>query len=318
MSSRFTVFSSLCVVLLAQLGCTEVRGRKKIQEANELYKRGRYREAVTAFEAAEALVPNLPTLWLNKGYTCRQLIVPTAAGQTPPPDSRRAADCALAAFQQLRRLDPSYARGEQLYVQTLFDANDFAALEAIFLARAQRPAGAAGVDVDAVAALEQVYFKWGRWAQALFWSRKAAAARAGDAEAQHEAGAFIWQILASHGGGAEMISFDPRPRPPAAGVAPAPAAASPPSAADDITGGLRVELADEAIADVQRALALRPSYPDAMATLALLHRQRALAFFGAPARWQAAVAEADDWQRKAAGARLARGEAPAAAAAVKP
>ena len=55
-------------------GCSEVRGRKKIQEANELYKRGRYHEAVSAFEAAEALVPNVPTLWLNKGYTCRQLI----------------------------------------------------------------------------------------------------------------------------------------------------------------------------------------------------------------------------------------------------
>ena len=53
-----------------------MRGRKQIQEANELYKRGRYHEAVAAFEAAEALVPNLPTLWLNKGYTCRQLIAP--------------------------------------------------------------------------------------------------------------------------------------------------------------------------------------------------------------------------------------------------
>src|SRR6185295_6774916 len=150
--------------------------------------------------------------------------------------------------------------------------------------------------------------------------RKAAAARAADAEAQHEAGAFVWQILAAHGGGAEMTSFDPRPRPAPAGGAPAPAAAPPPNAVDDITGGLRVELADEGIADVRRALALRPSYPDAMATLALLHRQRSLAFFGAPARWQAAVAEADEWQRKAAGARLARGDAPAATAAavVKP
>src|SRR5581483_6151821 len=152
---RMVALMAVAAVALAGAGgCAQVRGRKLLQEANELYKKGRYTEAVALFERAETLVPSLPVLWLNKGYTCRQLIVPTAPGQTPPPDSRRAADCALAAFQQLRRLDPSDPRGEQLYVQTLFDANDFAALESTFLARAQRPAGAAGVDIEAVAALE--------------------------------------------------------------------------------------------------------------------------------------------------------------------
>ena len=60
MSSRFSSFSSVIALVAAcgALGCSEVRGRKKIQEANELYKRGRYQEAVTAFEAAEALVPS--------------------------------------------------------------------------------------------------------------------------------------------------------------------------------------------------------------------------------------------------------------------
>ena len=46
----------LVIAAVASLGCSEVRGRKKIQEANELYKRGRYQEAVSVFEAAEALL----------------------------------------------------------------------------------------------------------------------------------------------------------------------------------------------------------------------------------------------------------------------
>src|ERR1044071_6108727 len=111
MSCRSTTCISLAVALaLPAAGCSEVRGRKRIQEANELYKRGRYQEAVAAFEAAEPLVPNLPTLWLNKGYTCRQLIAP--GGHDP--ESRRAADCALAAFRRVHPLAPKDPRAEQL------------------------------------------------------------------------------------------------------------------------------------------------------------------------------------------------------------
>ena len=50
-------------------GCSDVRGRKLIQEANDLYKGGHYAQAVAVYEEAERLVPDLPTLWLNKGYT---------------------------------------------------------------------------------------------------------------------------------------------------------------------------------------------------------------------------------------------------------
>ena len=146
-----------------------MRGRKKIQEANELYKRGRYREAVAAFEAAEALVPNLPTLWLNKGYTCRQLIAP--GGHDP--ESRRAADCALAAFKRLAELAPKDPRADQLTVQTWFDIDDFATLEKTFLERNRR----APDDYDVVHGLQEVYYKWGKWPQALEWSKRAAALR---------------------------------------------------------------------------------------------------------------------------------------------
>ena len=205
MSCRFTTSSSLALLAILQLGCSEVRGRKRIQEANELYKRGRYQEAVSAFESAEALVPNLPTLWLNKGYTCRQLIAP--GGRDP--ESRRAADCALTAFQRLHELAPKDPRAEQLTVQTWFDTDDFATLEKYFLERNRR----APDDYDVVHGLQEVYFKWGKWPQALEWSTRAAALRPNDAEAHYGVGTFIWQILAAHGGGPDMAAYDPRPRP---------------------------------------------------------------------------------------------------------
>ncbi len=89
--------------MLLVLGCSEVRGRKQIQEANELYKRGRYQEAVAAFESAEALVPNLPTLWLNKGYTCRQLIAPGGRDPAEPARRRLRARGVPAAARSWRR-----------------------------------------------------------------------------------------------------------------------------------------------------------------------------------------------------------------------
>src|SRR4029079_15885858 len=205
MSCRFTTSSSLALLAILQVGCSEVRGRKSSQAANELYKRGRYQEAVSAFESAEALVPNLPTLWLNKGYTCRQLIAP--GGRDP--ESRRAADCALTAFQRLHELAPKDPRAEQLTVQTWFDTDDFATLEKNFLELwASTPN-----DYDVVHSLQEVYYKWGKWPQALEWSTRAAALRPNDAEAQYGVGTFIWQILASRGAGRDMAAYDPRPRP---------------------------------------------------------------------------------------------------------
>jgi tetratricopeptide (TPR) repeat protein len=295
-------------------GCSEVRGRKRIQEANELYKRGRYQEAVASFEAAEALVPNLPTLWLNKGYTCRQLIAP--GGHDP--ESRRAAACALDAFRRLKELAPNDARADQLTVQTWFDTDDFQTLEATFLARNQRTPD----DYDVVHGLQEVYYKWGKWPQALEWSTRAAKLRPNDADAQYGVGTFIWQVLASHGGGPDMAAYDPRPRPPPADAPPPPRKPKqrsgqrtddepelvpppppPPAAPGDVTGRERLELADRAIAHLEKAVALRPHYADAMTYLALVWRQKSFGLFAEPATWQQAVDRANEWQKRAQAAR---------------
>jgi tetratricopeptide (TPR) repeat protein len=321
-SSSFTSRLAASLVLLTTaggaLGCSEVRGRKRIQEANELYKRGRYREAVAAFESAESLVPNQPTLWLNKGYTCRQLIAP--GGRDP--ESRRAADCALTAFRRLHELAPNDPRAEQLTVQTWFDTDDFATLEKNFLERAAR----SPKDYDVVHSLQEIYYKWGKWPQALEWSTRAASLRPNDAEAQYGVGTFIWQILASRGGGPDMATYDPRPRPAPEGddaaatrpkrrgksdgkpdepelVPPSPPPASLPS---DVTGKARVDLADQAIAHLEKAVALRPHYADAMTYLALVWRQKSFALFAEPAAWQQAVDRANDWQKRATAARAGK------------
>ena len=275
-------------------GCRQVRGRKAIQDANELYKKGQYVQAVELFERAQTLVPELPVLWLNKGYTCRQLM----------PSERRFTACALEAFSKLKQVAPRDPRGDQLYMQTLFDADDFAALETIFLAQAHVAERRGALDLDAATGLQQVYFKQGNWARALSWARKAADARPTDAEAQYRMGAFIWQLLSSRGGGSDMMAYDPRPKATAgAGTAgssgkPAPATPPPLFGPEDISGALRIELADEGIHYLERAMALHPRHPEAMIYSNLLYRQKSLAFFNELDKWQAAVDKANEWQGK--------------------
>ena len=287
-STRFaSVALGVALVGLIGGGCSGVRGRKLIQEGNDLYKRGRYAEAVAVYERAEGLVPDLPTLWLNKGYTCRQLIVPGAKDA----ETQRAVACALGAFKRLAALSPGDARADQLTIETMFDADDLRGLEVLFLERNRR----APEDVDVVRGLQQVYYKWDKWPQALNWSKRAAALRPNDAEAQYGVGTFIWQILSAKGGGPDMAAYDPRPP-----VAPTPVApTAPTAAANDIGGSLRAQLADDGITYLQRALQLRPRYPEAMTYLALLFRQKSFAYFGDVPRWQAAVDQSNEWQKRA-------------------
>jgi tetratricopeptide (TPR) repeat protein len=321
LSRASRAFALLTVIMLAAGGggCRQLRGRKLIQNGTELYKKGKYVDAVALFERAGTLVPEMPLLWLNLGYTCRQLITP---GAKPAPDTRRWAACALEAFNRLRQVAPGDPRGDQMYVQTLFDTNDFTTLEALFLAQSRVAQSRGTLDLDAATGLQQVYFRQGRWAPALSWARKAADARASDADAQYRMGAFIWQLLSTHGGSAEMSAFDPRPgaaalaaaaaatpaRPSgkksAATRAPPPTPSPPAFAVDDIGGALRIELADEGVRYLEKALALRPRHSDAMVYLNLLYRQKSFAYFNEPAQWQAAVDQANSWQTRGLEARI--------------
>jgi tetratricopeptide (TPR) repeat protein len=295
MSFRYSTCIDVALALALAVGaggCSEVRGRKRVQEANELYKRGRYAEAVAAFADAEALVPDLPTLWLNKGYTCRQLIAP---GGTDPA-SKQAAACALTAFARLHALRPEDPRADQLTIQTLFDTDDFAALERTFLERNR----SAPDDIELVRGLQEVYFKWGKWREALDWSKRAAALRPTDAETQYGVGTFVWRLLSTKGGGGEVATFNPWPR------EGSPRPQPPPAAAGDLTGEERVALADLGIDYLHRALALRARYPEAMTYLSLVWRQKSFGLLGDPIAWQGAVDEADEWQRRAAIARAGK------------
>jgi len=273
-------------------GCSELRGRKKIQEGTAAYKRGDFVAAVDRFHEAALFVPHMPLLWLNLGYACRELIIPGG----PPEQNRAPAQCALDAFKNLRELAPDDPRGDHLYVQTLFDAGEYRTIERTFTLRHEKNPE----DLDVILALQQVYVKTGRWRDALVFYRKAAALRPQDPEAAYAVGTFIWQTLAAHGGGPQADAYDPRPRPETSDGAAPPRPPRPPVAPTDIAGPDRVALADEGIRELQRAVNLRPHYPDALTYTGLLYRQQSFALWDDLPAWSRAIDQASTFSARAA------------------
>jgi tetratricopeptide (TPR) repeat protein len=274
--------------VLVVCSCSEVRGRHLLQKANQQYRDGQYAEALATFNAAERLVPDLWLLWLNKGYTCRSMLVPGAK----TPENQTAMTCSLEAFTRLQALRPDDQRGQALYVQTLFDAEQFESLVNLFRARLQREPE----NLESVTGLIQVYSRWpNHMSDALEWHRRKLQLRPKDPEAYYSAGVYIWQQLFARGGGPEMAAFDPRPDPDKRKQVKVPPASAP----SDLVGQQRVDLADEGLGLLENARELRQRYPEAMAYANLLYRQRSFAYFHDPEEWQRCVDKAAEWRNKA-------------------
>jgi tetratricopeptide (TPR) repeat protein len=220
----------------------------------------------------------------NKGLACRQLMMPGAKSR----QNAQAVDCALQSFRRLKEQSPSDPRADQLYQQTLFDADRFDALGGLYAAQLQHSPN----DLAALNGLIQVYSSTGHWDEALYWTIERAKRAPHDAEAQYAVGVLIYSRLFEKGGGAEQSAYDPRPQGAQLKIPPA-------TNPSDITGPARVALAAQGIEYLKRALEIRPAYAEAVTYLGLLYRQQSFAYFDQPSKWQAAVDAAEEFRKQA-------------------
>ncbi|HET9954387.1 MAG TPA: hypothetical protein VFQ61_07780 [Polyangiaceae bacterium] len=304
------------IAIGALSGCSELRARSTAREGNEQYRDGNYAAAAQKYEAAQQLHPDIPVILFNRGLACRQLMVPGAKTK----ESEQGVNCALDAFKRLQAVNPKDERAEQLYIQTLFDADRFETLAAMYEKRLQENPK----DSSSINGLIQVYSRWNKPEEALRWTMRRADSIPSDAEAQYSVGVYIWNQLFMRGGGVDKQSFDPRPDPNNPKVLKIP----PAFASTDVAGPERIKLADQAIQYLEKALTIRPSYKDAMVYLNLVYRQKAFAYFDQPQEWQKLIDTAETWRKKAtemdvppngaASASSATPNAPAASAAPAP
>lgn len=275
--------SIILFVMLALPGCAELRARSHARDGNRLYIEGDYEHAAKEYAVAEALLPTLSVITFNHGLACRQLMIPGA--KTAENDA--AVRCALDAFSRLQKSRPDDPRGKQLYLQTLFDADRFDELIAHYQSEAKKNPQ----NLEAINALIQIYSRREQWEESLQWTQRRGDVAQHDAEAQYSIGVFIWNRLFQKGGRGPRATYNPKPE----------ANQTPPLPFEegDIVGAERIRLADLGISYLEKALALRPTYREAMTYLNLLYRQRSYALFDQPDQWQAAVDQALEWQKKA-------------------
>jgi tetratricopeptide (TPR) repeat protein len=277
----------LVVLGWAACGCSELQARQHARVGNTHFRAGEYAAAVQRYELAEQAHPGVHEVTLNRGLACRQLM---RLG-VPSPEQ----ECALSAFSNLQQMRPEDPRGEQLYVQTLFEAGRFDVLVARYEATLKKKPG----DLAAVNSLIEVYSRAEQWSGVLRWSLERADLQKEDADAQSAVGVSIFLRLYQKGG-ADKEGYDPQPE---LELARERQAAKPPAFnVDDVVGSARVQLADLGIRYLQRAIVLRPGDRAAMSYLGLLYRQRAYAFFDDPLEWARCKAAAENWQDELEGA----------------
>ncbi len=276
---------------LVSSGCSELRARQAAQEGNELFLDGDYAAAVSHYERSQELYPDIPQVLLNKGLACRHMMA--TEDETA---SKNAAECALNAFSLMQQKAGDDPRGEELYVQTLFDASRFDTLQKRFEeALAGNPK-----DLGAINGLILVHSRSGNWQQTLVWTRRRAGLLPRDAEAQYAVGVFCYNVLFERGGNSVNATFDPRKTDEQQ--------APPIFEEQDVKGQQRVELADLGIEYLKKALELAPDHRESLAYMTLLYRQRSLAFLDDPVRWQENIADAERWRKQAQEADKAAGQ----------
>jgi tetratricopeptide (TPR) repeat protein len=151
---------------LASSGCGELRARFHARQGNRHFQQGNFVAALEEYGVAAQLLPTLPVIALNQGLACRHLMLPGA--QTPA--ARQAVQCAIDAFNRFKQLRPDDTRGDQLLIQTLFDADRFETLAAIYQSQLSTQPNS----LSAINGLVEVYSRWDRWPQALeFMVRRA-------------------------------------------------------------------------------------------------------------------------------------------------
>lgn len=270
----------LLVVVLALLagGCSKLRARQLVREANEHYKAGRYEDAIKLYQQAEAIEPQEVRIKKFIAYAYMALYQP---GSRHPKDVA-AADNAIAYFKRYLQVRPDDQKVAQSLVTMYMNSDRLAEAIAYFKQYSTDHPN----DVQAVQSIAMLYAKQGDFDATFNWQKRYVSmlekASFRDpkerkdklAEAYYTLGVTCWEK--SYSSSPELLPLS-----------------------------RRLEILNTGLSCLEKAMQFRDNYADAMAYVNLIYRQYAK-YETDPVKQAAYTAKANEWLAKAVSARQAQ------------
>lgn len=241
MRIRFAIL--LCTLCVAASGCDEISARRKVQEANDLYKDGKYEDARKLYQEAVKTAPDLAIAHHNLGVTDYKLM---RGGDTTPEGMALADEAATELTIYLKSTDDPKEKIliQKLVTEIWVESNQVDKALGFWDSEHQaRPQ-----DTDVLEQLASLNNKKGDWRKAIEWLHTwvdTAPDDDGKAAAYQKIGNLCFLRMLSNKG--------------------------------TVVGAERVELSDIGTAALEKALEIQPKNMQLISTLASMNQQRALA-----------------------------------------
>lgn len=229
----------LCLVAALSLslfvGCTKVKARMEIRDANDAYAKEEYATALTHYQRARAIdATSFPDLDRMIGYSLIGLYVP----EDKSPDNVKKADAAMVELRKYLKKRPDDLIAREALINLYLNADRIT--DAINYFREWLRSHPA--DIEAVRSIATLYAKQGNFNESLNWYEKITLLDSKNAESFYVYGVVCYEKIAKN--------------PPA-----------------DMAERMRI--IEKGKTALQRATTLRKDYFEAMVYLSLLFRQQA-------------------------------------------
>jgi tetratricopeptide (TPR) repeat protein len=256
---RTAVLLAIAVFSLASAGCDRFKAKQLVREGNAFFKEQLYEDALKKYEQARALDPN--DIRFAKFVAMGNMALYNP-GSTHPKD-QEALKQAIENFKLYLDKKPDDEKAAKYLVTTYMNSGKFD--DAIGYFKQWRTAHPE--DVKAVQTIAMLYAKKGDFENSMTWQKEHAKLEPRNADVFYTLGVTCWDKVYN----------------------------APP---DKMEGEKRKEIVDYGMAQLNKAIELRPDYYEAMLYVNLLYREYAK-LENDETKKAELKAKADEWQKKA-------------------
>jgi tetratricopeptide (TPR) repeat protein len=187
---RLASAAAISSILLVGTACQDVHARKLVKEGNDLYRAGEFKGAITRYDEAEKLKPDLKQIYINRAYA---YLMQFAPGSNTP-ESNKAAEGAMASYSKFLELEPNRKDVRDLLIQLQLDSAHYDEALAYF----KRVLDKDPKNLEAVKTIGIINSKAGRFDEALSWYQKRAELEQSNPEGWYAVGTLCWERLHTH------------------------------------------------------------------------------------------------------------------------